>query len=173
MHALTDKATAVCAPLELSDKALRHLKDEMPVAQYLQKLTDAKLYRDGVRVLSRILSERQLVWWGCLAVEHLLRPKPGPEREALGAAVLWVVEPGDETRQEASTLGEPLTVRSECGAMALAACWCDNAVEIARRVVASTILIAASESTTSKRKEREAEAFTIGMDVLSHQLDWA
>lgn len=173
MHGLSDKASTVCAPLELSEKALRHLKDEMPVSQYLQKLTDAKLYRDGVRVLSRILSERQLVWWGCVAIEHFLQPAPGPEREALGAAVIWVVEPGDEARQEASALGEPLTVRSPCGAIALAACWCDNAIEIARRVVPSTILIAASESTTSKRKEREAEAFTIGMDVLSHQLDWA
>lgn len=166
------KAAVVCAPLELSEKAQRLLNDDPPVSRYLHELTAAKLYRDGVRVLSQILSGRQLVWWGCLSVEHLSPPDPGPEREALGTAVRWVVEPNEGTRQDASSAGEPLTVRSASGALALAACWSENAGHIATRVVASTVLLAAAEAGSGKRKEREADAFTLGLDVLTNQLVW-
>lgn len=172
MYEPSEKAKKVCTAIELSEKASRFLDDDPPMATLLSKLKEAKLYRDGVRVIAQILSERQLVWWGCLAVEHLTPPSPGPERNALGAAVHWVADPNDETRQNAATVGKPLTVRSAAGAMALAACWSENAASITRRIVPSTILLVASRGSVGNRRERETDVFTLGLDVLSNQLVW-
>lgn len=173
MYEPSAKAKTVCEDVELSEKALRLLEDDPPASAFLSKLKDDALYRDGIKVLALFLSERQLVWWGCLAVEHLTPPKSGTERDALGCAVRWVVNPNEQTRQEASSAGEPLTVRSSAGALALAAVWSDNAAHLAKRVVPSTILLAANKGGAGKRKEREADAFTLGLDVLTRQLAWS
>lgn len=173
MYEPSANARAVCEEVELSEKALRLLADDPPASTFLSKLRDGALYRDGIKVLALFLSERQLVWWGCLAVEHLTPPDAGKERDALGCAVRWVVNPNEQTRQEANSAGAPLTVRSAGGALALAAVWSDNAAHISKSVVPSTILLAASKGGAAKRKEREADAFTLGLDVLTRQLAWS
>src|SRR5262245_51196881 len=114
-------AAVICSRFEMSEEARQLLSDDPVAGRLLQRLSDAKLHRDAIRLLARLLDKRRAVWWGCLVIEHLTPPPEGCERVALGTAVRWVLRPGAQSRQDAESAGRPATLNTAGGAIALAA----------------------------------------------------
>jgi hypothetical protein len=92
---------------KLSDAARRLLEASRTAPQYAERLLAAEHYEDAVKFLAHALPRRAGTWWGCLTLWRLAGPDLAPqERDRLGAAVAWVLEPSDDHRRAAARQGE-------------------------------------------------------------------
>lgn len=85
------------------DEARSLLTDGLPPLQFLDRLVnEEEQYPDAVDFIAHALPKREAVWWGCLCLWHTSSASlSGPERQALRAAVVWVLNPTDAHRQAA------------------------------------------------------------------------
>jgi hypothetical protein len=81
-------------------------------------------HEDALCLLARWLPKRVAVWWGCLC-NQLTAPEILPEagREALQAALRWVVEPSEANRNAAMKAGQAEECQTPPGLLAMAAAW--------------------------------------------------
>jgi hypothetical protein len=83
------------------------LRDAMDPGEYLDALTEQRLYRDALQFVAHLLPPRFAVWWGCLCAWHAARPEPpSVVAEALHAAVRWVLDPSEANRRAAEAPGQ-------------------------------------------------------------------
>jgi uncharacterized protein DUF6931 len=128
-------AAEVCHNFALDDAAAPLLKGDPAPREFLQRLSDKQYYPDGIRFLAHALPAREAVWWGglCLwrAVESRGDRLPPPQQEALRAAMVWVLEPGEENRRTAEKAGRAATLSNAAGCLAMAVFWSSGSMTAA------------------------------------------
>ena len=115
-------AAEVCANFDLQDEAKPLLRDGMNPQDFVSALVENKKYLDAIDFVAHALPVREGIWWGCLCMQHALGDDlPPPDRAAATAAVLWVMQPTEETRAAAKGPAEAAGPASAAGALAMAA----------------------------------------------------
>ena len=80
--------------MRLSPGALNLIKDDMPVGDYLEVLTDRQMYVDALMVLAYAMPIRFAVWWACLCIREIADRKLQVSEQAVWeAAARWVLVP--------------------------------------------------------------------------------
>lgn len=117
-------AEELCARASLSDQARRLLVPSLDASSFLERLLNAGLFVDAVRLLSFALPVRQGVWWACLAVRTAVAENfISPAKDAILAAEAWVYKPVEVNRAATLPAAEAAGVDSFAGYAALAAFW--------------------------------------------------
>jgi hypothetical protein len=94
----------------------------MKPREFISALIENKKCVDAIRFLAHALPAREGIWWGCLCMQHASGDDlPPPDRAAATAAVLWVMQPTEETRAAAKARAEAAGPASAAGALAMAA----------------------------------------------------
>lgn len=115
-------AVEVGQPIRLGSRARKLLTDHLKPGPYLALLVQERLFADAIRFMGSALLNREAVWWSCLCVRHVAGESPTPEnRDALGAAVRWVLDPSEANRQAALMAALAAGSRSPAGCVARAA----------------------------------------------------
>src|SRR5262249_32690793 len=115
-------AADVAATIQLSPPARQLLEPNMAPGDFLKRLIKGNLYGDTIRLMAHALRRREAVWWACLCARHVAAEKmPPAEHEALKAAVHWVLDPKEETRQAAGKAATAAGSRTPAGFAAKAA----------------------------------------------------
>lgn len=175
-------AEEICKNVRMGMRARKLLTAGMKPGQFLTILVENRLYADAIRYMAHALLNREAVWWACLcarAVEaDALEAMPVEHRQALGAAVRWVLEPTEANRQAAGRSVEPAGTRTPAGAVARAAAFALGQVEppstgntppnptLAARMAAASVLLAAKSS------DRLRRSITLGLDVAYGHNRW-
>jgi hypothetical protein len=117
------------ADLKLSNEARTLLRPEMTVVEYFDVLVKGRLFPDAVRVISRAMTPKEAVWWGCLCIWSTARPQASPKVEtAVRAAVKWLREPTDEHRRAAGAAATSAGDTTPAGMIAMAAFFAEGSV---------------------------------------------
>lgn len=96
-------AAAVVAGLNLSDDAQKLLRPNATAEAYFDALVTAGLFADAIRVVVRLMTPKQAVWWGCLCAWAAKRANTGP---AVRAAAVWLRDPTDANRRAAGEVAK-------------------------------------------------------------------
>jgi len=175
-------ADEICRNIRLGPRSRKLLAPGLKPGQYLSLLVENRLHADAVRYMAHALLNREAVWWACLCtrstVGENLSTMPEAQRQGLGAAVRWVLEPTEAHRQGAARWVEPAGVRTPAGALAKAASFAlgqsepvplgsnpPNALLTARLAAASVLL----SGTTADQLRR---FIVLGLDVAYGQNRW-
>jgi len=115
-------AAEVCTRFLLNDQAGSLLANGMAPAPFLDALLSNKQYIAGIDFLAHALPAREAIWWGCLCFQHACgSAMSAPDRAAVTAAIQWLIQPGDPSRNAARTQAEAAGPASVAGALAMAA----------------------------------------------------
>ncbi|SIO60660.1 hypothetical protein SAMN05444166_6477 [Singulisphaera sp. GP187] len=175
-------ADEICKNVRIGIRAKKLLVAGMKPGQFLTLLVENRLYADAIRYMAHALLNREAVWWACLcarsAEAEALETMPTAHRQALGAAVRWVLEPTEAHRQAAGRSVEPAGTRTSAGAVARAAAFALGQSEshgvgstppnpiLAARMAAASVLLAAKSS------DRLRRFITVGLDVAYGHNRW-
>lgn len=110
-------AAAVVAGLNLSDDAQKLLRPNTTAEAYFDALVNAGLFADAIRVVVRLMTPKQAVWWGCLCGWAAKRANTGP---AVRAAAVWLRDPTDANRRAAGDVAKSIGVATLGGLLASA-----------------------------------------------------
>jgi hypothetical protein len=174
-------ADEICRNVRIGMRARKLLVAGMKPGQFLTLLVEHRLYADAIRYMAHALLNREAVWWACLCARSgadALGAMPAGHRQALGAAVHWVLEPTEAHRQEAGRSVDAAGIRTPAGAVARAAAFAlgqpappgpgatpPNSV-LAARMAAASVLLAAKSSAQLRR------FITIGLDIAYGHNRW-
>lgn len=175
-------ADEICQNVRIGMRARKLLVAGMKPGQFLAVLVEHRLHADAIRYMAHALLNREAVWWACLcaraAEADALESMQAEHRQALGAAVRWVLEPTEAHRQAAGRSVAPAGTRSPAGAVARAAAFALGQPEpsgpgntppnpiLAARMAAASVLLAAKSS------DRLRGFITIGLDVAYGHNRW-
>lgn len=121
-------AAAICAGFDPTKDALALLREGMTPAEFLEALLANRQYVAGIDFLAHALAAREGVWWGSLCVQHACGDNlSAPDRNALRAAVEWVLQPTEANRAAAQAPAQAAGLVSAAGALALVASLKGNA----------------------------------------------
>lgn len=178
-------AVTVCQRFELGDEAKALLKPQMKPLQFLQVLTEHKLYVDAIRLLSYTMPTRQAVWWGCLCVWHISKPEPSEkEAAALQAVFQWIQQPSEEARRAAEAAGQAAGPGTPAGALAMVVFLSGGSISLpkqpevlpkpflAARTVANAVLAASRKAKPAQIAEVQSNFLTIGHDIAQGKNLW-
>lgn len=115
---------SACRLAELSGDARSLLAAEMRAEEVVERLLQASLFPDAVRLLAQALPNREATWWACLCARDILE-KDAPQAIpiALEAAERWVYKPSEENRRLAMTAAEATAFDHPASWSAVAAFW--------------------------------------------------
>jgi len=167
-------AADLCAGIRLSPPARKLLEPNLLPGDFLKRLIDNNHFVDTIRLMAIALRRREAVWWACLCTRHACRDKlPPAEREALRAAVQWVLDPTEEKRKAAATAANAAGARTPAGCAAKAAALAaqPSLVRSAKVVAAGVFLAAACCPPAERDVYRQFVA--VGLDVDDGTATWA
>ena len=114
-------AAEVCGNYQLSEGAQKLLGDSLTPRQFIELLSQSRLYPDAFDFLAHALPPREAIWWACLGIRHALGAAQPPKQfAALKAAVEWVLEPDEPKRRAAQAAGEVANFGTPAGCAAFA-----------------------------------------------------
>ncbi|MCL4807821.1 MAG: hypothetical protein KJ062_08505 [Thermoanaerobaculia bacterium] len=118
-------AAEICEHFDLDPEARPLLGPKASPQEFLGALVAQKQFRTAIRFLAHALPHREAIWWGSLCVKHVAgdAPLPASEAAALKAAVTWVLDPSDATRNAAKAPAEAAGVETPSGGLATAVTW--------------------------------------------------
>lgn len=120
----TRPAVETCRGVTLGDAARGLLREGIAAGPYVESLIGAGELPDGVKVMARLLTKREAVWWACRCAREAADPAPGARAgAAIGAAERWVVEQDEEARRAAMPAAEAAGLGTPAGCAAAAAFW--------------------------------------------------
>ena len=118
---LKGTAAEICQRFEPGEKARQLLQPKLSPTEFLKLLNADQLCADGIRFAAYALPSRAAIWWGCLCVWSIYRPKPPEKIEAaLNSVVAWVQEPDEEKRRAAEGIIEIAGLDTPAGRLAAA-----------------------------------------------------
>jgi hypothetical protein len=92
-------AAEICIRFNVKKEALALLRDGTKPEEFADALVVNKHYVTGIEFMAFAMPPREAVWWGCLCVQHVYGEAiPPVEKEAVRAAVQWVVQPTEWNR---------------------------------------------------------------------------
>ena len=119
-HEPTAQEIAAAVHLEKPARAL--LRESQTAVEYIEVLAAEGHFADAGRVLARLLSPREAVWWACQCARQALPETPIPGWiEALDGAEKWVREMTDESRRATEPLAHEAGIATAAGCAAMAA----------------------------------------------------
>ena len=117
-------AAVYCRDLDWSEPAQQLLQEDLPPADYLDRLIAADLLPDAVRFLAAWLPKPASVAWACGCVRSALGDSMRPaDQAALDAAEAWASEPDEPKRRAAEGTAEACHYTGPAASVALAAFW--------------------------------------------------
>lgn len=156
------------AAAELSHEARQLLRADMTPAAYLEQLSGAGLFADGLKFLACVLGARLSVAWAAVSIRELEgAAEQGGKREAVLKAVDdWVADRSDEKRRAAKDAADAGAVKTPEGCVAMAAFFSEGSMapahvqsvpappRVAEKLAAGGVLLA-----VVKQPENAAERF--------------
>ncbi|TVS08484.1 MAG: FHA domain-containing protein [Planctomycetaceae bacterium] len=125
----TAPAAVYCRDLDWSEPAQQLLQEDLPPADYLDRLIAADLLPDAVRFLAAWLPKPAAVAWACGCVRSVLGESLGPsDQAALDAAEAWAAEPEESKRRAAEAAAETCQYTGPAASVALAAFWSEGSL---------------------------------------------
>ncbi|MFO0899914.1 MAG: hypothetical protein U0836_20985 [Pirellulales bacterium] len=154
-----------------------------PLAAWCATVLDSPQPKDALRYLAYALPPQAAVWWGCLCLEHASTGRLRPaEDAALGAAVRWVLCPGEAETGMVREHGEAAGKGTAAGSLAKAAALAgaappEGGAPAPRKPQQVARLVAASVLGTARSGGAERAAFTalfldLALRVGDGQLPW-
>ena len=102
VKATAQSAAEVCARFNLPGDVKVLLTDGMSPREFVDSLIEKKKYVAGIDFLAHLMPPREAIWWGCLCFQHACGNEMADnDKLAARAAVHWILQPGEETRQAA------------------------------------------------------------------------
>ncbi|SHF77257.1 hypothetical protein SAMN04487965_2665 [Microbulbifer donghaiensis] len=127
IQALT--AAELLKHFEVSEEAEEHVVPETAPEVSIDRLMEAGLYPDAIKLLAHGLPKREAVWWACLSARDIQNPQTDEDNiNALIAAESWVKKPSEEARLRCKALGEKTKHRTPASWAATAANWCHGSL---------------------------------------------
>jgi len=111
-----DLAHTVCEDIDLSEPARGLLDAKIEVIPYIDKLTEAEMLVDALRLLAGWMSKRKAVWWAAECVEAACGGPSQAQAGLVAHARSWAREPTEEHRRAAMSAGASAQTN-------LPACW--------------------------------------------------
>jgi len=114
---------------EVSEEAEEFLVPDTAPEVSINRLADAGLYADAIKLLAHGLPKREAVWWACLTARDIQNPQTDENNvNALNAAESWVKKPSEEIRQRCKQFGEKTKFKTPASWAATAASWCHGSL---------------------------------------------
>ena len=127
VQALT--AAELLQNFEVSEEAEEHLVPDTAPEVSIDRLMEAGLYPDAIKLLAHGLPKREAVWWACLAARDIQNPQTDEDNvNALAAAESWVKKPSEEVRLRCKAFGEKTKHKTPASWAATAASWCHGSL---------------------------------------------
>lgn len=127
VQALT--AAELLKNFEVSEEAEEHLVPDTAPEVSIDRLMEAGLYPDAIKLLAHGLPKREAVWWACLSARDIQNPQTDEDNvNALIAAESWVKKPSEEARLRCKELGEKTKHKTPASWAATAASWCHGSM---------------------------------------------
>ena len=127
VQALT--AAELLKNFEVSEEAEGHLVPDTAPEVSINRLMEAGLYPDAIKILAHGLPKREAVWWACLSARDVQNPQTDEDNvNALIAAESWVKKPAEDARLRCRELGEKTKHKTPASWAATAASWCHGSL---------------------------------------------
>lgn len=182
MTSASPTAASICRHFDLSAKASELLTPTIVAGEFLQQLTENRLYPDALRFVTYALSKREAVWFGCLVVQHFKAAVSSEERKALEAAFHWVLDPSEQRRLACGETGTNAKLKTPAGALAMGAFWSGGSMHenrviappeyLTARSVAGAVSLAISKGDAVGTSQRYCQAIVVAIDVSAGSLPW-
>jgi hypothetical protein len=182
---LKGTAAEICQRFEPGEKARQLLEPKLSPTEFLKLLNAEQLCADGIRFAAYALPSRAAIWWGCLCVWSIYRPKPPEKIEAaLSSVVAWVQEPDEERRRAAQGMIEIAGLDTAAGRLAAALFLSGDNIAppgqpevkpkpfLWSKVLAGAVDSAAMLVPPDKKKECESQLFNLAVDVAELRIHW-
>lgn len=181
-------AAEVCEHFDLDPEAKPLLGPKTSPRELLDTLSAQKQYRSAIRFLAHALPHREAIWWGALCVKQVAgdAPLPATEAAALKAAVTWVLDPSDATRNAAKTPAEAAGVETPSGGLATAVTWTGGTLAppmpkvppvvpgpyLPAKAVAGAVLLASVRAPGAGIEETQRLLVELGTGVAEGKVTW-
>lgn len=179
------KAAEIAREIKLGGEARQLLNDRQTAAEYLALLDRERLYPDALRFAAYSLSKREAVWWGCLCLWQVYRPRPTVrQEEALKAALAWVQEPSEENRRSADAASQVTGQDTPAGGLALAAFYSGGSISLpglpsvapkpflTAKTVAGVVLLASCQISPDQIAQCQRQFLALAADVAEGRSRW-
>jgi hypothetical protein len=182
---LKGTAAEICQRFEPSEKARKLLRPGLSPREFLRLVEADHLYLDGIRFSAYALPSRGAIWWGCLCLWSIYRPKP-PEKiaAALNSVVAWVQEPDEEKRRAAEAVIAEAGMGTPAGGLAAAVFYSGDNIAppgqpevkpkpfLWSKVLAGALAMAPKLVAPDKKKEYERQYLNLAIDVAEMRTHW-
>jgi pSer/pThr/pTyr-binding forkhead associated (FHA) protein len=122
-------AAIYCRGFRWSEAAEQLLQDDLPPADYLDRLIAAELFPDAVRFLAAWLPKPDAVAWASGCVRSALGQAAQPaDQAALDAAEAWAAQPDEPKRRAAAAAAKACNHSGPAANVALAAFWSEGSL---------------------------------------------
>jgi len=178
-------AAEICERFETSEKARQLLQPKLAPKEFLRLLDADQLLADGIRFAAYALPSRAAIWWGCLCVWSIYRPKPTEKiAAAFNSVVAWVQEPDEEKRRVAGAIIEVAGLDTPAGGLAAAVFFSGDNIAppgqpevkpkpfLSSKILAGAVALAAKLAPPDKKKQFERQFLTLAVDVAEMRTHW-
>ena len=179
-------SSALSRAAELGDDALAALAGGDPAPRaFLATLIERELFADAVKFVAHALQKREAVWWAWVCARKAAGADVEPKiKAALDATERWIVQPTDDNRRQAMTLGEAAEFSTAAGCAALAAFMSGGSIAppnvqavapgefLTAQAVSGSVTIAAVSGDPAQAKERFQEYLRLGLEVADRTKLW-
>ncbi len=168
----------ICAVAELTDKAVALMKPEYHPREFVQILTENKLFPDAVRFLAHGMPKREAVWWAWVCARRSSGAEPEPEIKAsLAATEAWVAQPTEDNRRAAHEAAKAAGLDNAAGCAGLAAFFSGGSLAPAHvapvppgeyltaKAVTGAVIFAAIKDEPAKAPEKFNNYLAQGLEV--------
>jgi hypothetical protein len=187
MHRMTrDKRTTreIATAANVTAPGLALLQGAVEPDAFLGRLVENQLHADAIRFTAHRLPRPEALWWGCLCVWEVSRPKPTPAAEtALGSVIEWLKDPSELRRRHAEQAGHAAGMDTPAGLLALAVFMSGGSISAPKlpevapdplmtaKLVANAVLMASRTQTPETTLQRQF--FQMARDVAEGRSHWA
>lgn len=168
------KAEKIASRMKLSKQASIFLKSNPTLHDFVANLFQARSFPDLIDVLGDALPHREAVWWACLCARHSEGAIEGTrQRNALRAAVAWVLDPTATMREKALAQEESRDSESACGQLALAAGQLPAALALDQpKQLSASHHVQIALRLAGTRPEHQRTFAELGLGVASGEYTW-
>ncbi len=183
-EAVPDLAVRICEAVDLSEPARELLDDTIEVPPFVDKLGEAQLLVDALRVLAAWLGKRKGVWWAADCIEsscgHALESQAG----LLALARAWVRDPKEDNRVAALNSAETADSTLPACWLARAAGWSGGSLgppdappvppdeHLTAQALTGALLLAAVFKAPALCAENYRRFIAHGKELAAAKLDW-